>query len=54
MTSRRKLMQSLALTAITPALTEAAVPEIWTQTFDVIVVGGGGAGLYPLPGGPAG
>ena len=24
MTSRRKLMQSLALTAITPALTEAA------------------------------
>ena len=45
MTSRRKLLQSLALTAITPALTEAAVPEIWTQTFDVIVVGGGGAGL---------
>lgn len=45
MTSRRKFLQSLALTAITPALTEAAVPEIWTQTFDVIVVGGGGAGL---------
>ena len=40
MTSRRKLLQSLALTAITPALTEAAVPEIWPQTIEFSVLAG--------------
>ena len=45
MTSRRRLLQGLALTSLAPRMVKAAVPESWTQTFDVIVVGGGGAGL---------
>lgn len=45
MTSRRRLLQGLALTSLAPRMVKAAVPENWTQTFDVIVVGGGGAGL---------
>ena len=45
MTSRRRLLQGLALTSLAPRIVAAAVPENWTQTFDVIVVGGGGAGL---------
>ena len=45
MTSRRRLLQGLALTSLAPRMVAAAVPENWTQTFEVIVVGGGGAGL---------
>ena len=40
MTSRRRLLQGLALTSLAPRMVAAAVPENWTQTFEVIVVGG--------------
>lgn len=48
MTSRRVLLGSFAAASVCSgsfSIARAALPEVWSQTFDVIVVGGGAAGL---------